>query len=108
MNPAKPIEDLILQGSPNLRRGIERSEREKKPLTLDQENTIAEIDELIAASINAAKRGQTVDGKKNPAFENLHVLLKAKALVVNDKGAKKSKSVAKLLAEADAFLGKEN
>jgi hypothetical protein len=103
--PRKDIEDLKLSATPsNLNRALKRNEAEAKAtLTPEQESEIAQLDALIAQAMKACKRGQTVDGKRNPAFANLESLVKVRRLVMQRPGTGK-KSTAALLKEMDKLL----
>jgi hypothetical protein len=83
LNPRTPIEELELAGSPNLARALKRKQADENalPLTSEQESEIAKIDALIAKAMNACKRGQTVRGRRNSAFQNLESLIKVRKLL---------------------------
>jgi hypothetical protein len=83
LNPRTTIEDLQLAGSPNLRRALKRQQADENapPVTPEQEGEIAKIDALIAKAMNACRRGQTIRGRRNPAFQNLESLIKVRKLV---------------------------
>ena len=83
MNPRTPMGDLQLAGSPNLRRALKRQHEDENapPLTQEQEGEISKVDALIALAMRACKRGQTIRGRRNPAFQNLESLLKVRKLL---------------------------
>jgi hypothetical protein len=83
LNPRTAIEELELAGSPNLPRALKRKQVDEiaLPLTPEQESEIAKIDALIGKAMNACKRGQTVRGRRNPAFQNLEALIKVRKLL---------------------------
>jgi hypothetical protein len=93
MNPRKSIEELELQGSPNLGRSLKRLEAEKgqpaEPLTESQQSEVAQLDELIAQSMRACRKGSTVDGKRNPAYANLALLVKTRKELISGGGKRK-------------------
>lgn len=81
MNPRTPISELRLQGSPNMRRALDRekADAERPPLTAAQQAELARIDELIDLAMKACKRGQTLRGRRNPSFANLELLTRVRA-----------------------------
>jgi hypothetical protein len=83
LNPRKPIEELQLVGSPNLHRALKRQRADENtpPLTPEQETEITKLDGLIALAMRACKRGQTIRGRRNPAFQNLEALIKVRKLL---------------------------
>jgi hypothetical protein len=83
MNPRTPIEELQLAGSSNLRRALKRQKADEStvPLTPEQESEITKLDGLIALAMRACKRGQTIRGRRNPAFQNLESLIKVRKLL---------------------------
>jgi hypothetical protein len=88
MNPRTPIEELQLTGSPNLHRALKRQQADENtpPLTPEQESEITKLDGLIALAMRACKRGQTIRGRRNPAFQNLEALIKVRKLLEGRKG----------------------
>jgi hypothetical protein len=112
MNPRTPIGDLQLAGSANLRRALKREEAEKSApmLTPEQESEIARVDELISLAMRACRRGQTVKGRRNPAFQNLESLMKVRKTLEGRKidPATASNRLLKEATELLAGLGKEN
>src|SRR5579863_3005825 len=104
MRERAAIEDLELQGSPNLRRAQKRDAAEANvSLAPEVCNEIKQLNELIASAISACRRGQTFRRKPNPAFEHLTKLIKARDLLM--KGKRPKKSSADLLAESNKLLG---
>lgn len=105
-NPRTSISDLELQGSPNLPRALrrEKAEADAPPLAPETKTEIEKLDALIAQAMKNCGRGATFRGKKNPAFEQLSQLIRARDLL--QRGNKKSarKSAKELLAEADRLL----
>jgi hypothetical protein len=104
-NPRTPLDELMLSGSPNIGRALKREKAETDvTLTPDQRSEIEKLDELIALTIKACKKGSTKRGRRNPAFQNLSVLVKTRDLLL--KGRKPSKrSTQEILAEADKMMG---
>jgi len=103
MRERTPLEDLKLQGSPNLRRSLKRDEAEANaPLAPEAQTEIAQLDELIARAMSACRRGMTFRGKPNCAFDHLTKLIKARDLLT--KGKRPKKSTADVLADADKFI----
>lgn len=104
MNPRKPIADLELAGSPNLRRAQKRkqADAEKPPLTIETKNEIAELNGLIQKAMRACRRGQTVAGKRNPAFGHLATLIKLRRVL--SEGRMPMRPGEDLLAEVDQIL----
>ena len=79
MRERVPLEILRAEGSPNLRRSLKREAAEAAlTLTPETRSEIERLDELIALSMRACKRGQTFRGKPNPAFEHVAKLIKAR------------------------------
>jgi hypothetical protein len=112
MNPRTPIEELQLTGSPNLHRALKRQQADENtpPLTPEQESEITKLDGLIALAMRACKRGQTIRGRRNPAFQNLESLMKVRKTLENRKidPATASNRLLKEATELLAGLGKEN
>jgi hypothetical protein len=112
MNPRTPMGDLQLAGSPNLRRALKREQTDKNvlPLTPEQENEIENIDALIALAMRACRRGQTVRGRRNPAFQNLEALVKVRKALESRKidPATASNRLVKEATELLAGLRKDN
>ena len=79
-----PISELKLQGSPNLGRALKR-EKDARPLTADEQNEVRQLDELIQQAMKACRRGCTVRGKPNPAFNQLAQLVKTRAKLLAGK-----------------------
>lgn len=110
MNPRTPIETLKLVASPNLRRALRREERDaqKPPLTEEAKSEIAKLDELIQQAMRACKRGMTTGGRKNPAFANLSLLVKARKILSEAKPVPPApKSTDETLSEIDAILSEQ-
>jgi len=105
MRERTPLDELKLQGSPNLRRAEKREAQEATAAdpTPDTRTELAQLDELIAKTLSACRRGQTVAGKPNPAFDHLHKLIRARDLLT--KGKPRKKTTSDLLAEANSLLG---
>jgi len=105
LNPRTPIEDLKLAGSPNLKRALKRAEIEANlPAPKNAAEEVAQIDSLIQQCIGACRRGQTVAGRKNPAFQNLAALVKTRKLILERGGIATNKTTDQILAEANALL----
>jgi hypothetical protein len=83
MNPRAPLENLQLAGSPNLGRALKRQQEDENapPLAPEQLSEIARVDELISLAMRACRRGQTIRGRRNPAFQNLIDLVKTRKLL---------------------------
>jgi len=103
-NPRTPIDELELAGSPNLLRAQKRVKADANVvLTPEAKSEIERLTELIARAMKCCHRGQTVDGKPNPAFQNLAALIRSRELLY--KGRKPGrKSAAEILAAADEML----
>jgi hypothetical protein len=101
-----PIETLILEGSTNLQRSRKREEAERNapPLSAEQKTEIEKLDDLIAMSMKACKRGHTFRGKPNPAFEHVAKLIKARDILL--KGKAKPAKIADAQGEVEDFLKK--
>jgi|SRR5580704_6914935 hypothetical protein len=112
MNPRTPIEELQLTGSPNLHRALKRQQADENtpPLTPEQESEIAKVDALIGLAMRACRRGQTVRGRRNPAFANLESLVKVRKTLESRKidPATASNRLLQEATELLAGLGKEN
>jgi hypothetical protein len=96
----------MLQGSSgNLRRALKREQAEDDapPLSAEQQTELEQLNELIAQTLRACKRGCTFRGKRNPAYANLSSLIKARDLLMRGRRSGK-KSTAALLADADKLL----
>ena len=104
-NARTPLDDLQLQGSPNLRRALQREEAEENapPLTAAQQSELDELTQLISLAIKACRRGSTVKGRRNPAFANLASLIKSRDVLTRGRKPGK-KSTQQLLADADKLL----
>jgi len=104
-HPRTPINELQLAGSPNLRRALAREKADATvTLTPDQRSEIDKLSELIAQTMRACRKGSTVRGRPNAAFQQLHALVRTRELLL--KGRKpSSKSAADVLAEAEKLLG---
>lgn len=104
-NPRTSISDLELQGSPNLNRALKREKAEDAApaLTPDERSEIERLTELIDRAMKACKKGSTVQGKRNPAFQNLAMLVKARDTLLRGKRPEK-KTSAEILAEAEKAL----
>lgn len=105
-NPRTDINELMLQGSPNLRRALHREKADESgpALTPEQLSEIEKLDELIALAMKACRKGSTLRGKRNPAFQNVATLIKARDLLT--KGRKPAKkSAQQILADADKIMG---
>jgi hypothetical protein len=83
LNPRATIEDLQLAGGGNLRRALKRQRADENApaLTPEQEGEIAKVDALIALAMRGCKRGQTIRGRRNSAFQNLESLIKVRKLL---------------------------
>jgi hypothetical protein len=102
MSEKKSLSDLELSGNAsNLNRA---KKRELPPAALDegQKSELARLDDLIAKTMKACHYGQTIGGKRNPAFGNLSTLMKLRKLVTNTKTPKKSGE--DLLKEAEELF----
>jgi hypothetical protein len=107
LNPKKSLEELELQGSPNIRRTLERqkAEGERPPLPPSRKAEIAQLDQLILNAMNACKRGQTVDGRPNPSFANLATLVKVRKQLLEGHTGEMKKSSQEILEEANKLIG---
>jgi hypothetical protein len=107
MNQRTPIEDLQLTGSPNLGRALKRQQADDNApsLTPEQESEITKLDVLIAKAMNACKRGQTIRGRRNSAFQNLESLIKARKLLEGRK-VNTDTTGKRALQEAQELFGK--
>jgi hypothetical protein len=117
--PRKPIREILLAGNPGNKSKAEIAERlaeEQEELAVAASDERQQLDLLIAQTIVACKRGQTIDGRRNPAFANLRVLLKCREMLENNRPPKTTlektadvlaKSRA-LMAEAGIHTGKAN
>jgi hypothetical protein len=105
-NPRTPIDELQLQGSPNLRRAFARQDAEMNapPLSPETKSEIEEIDALIAQALKCCKRGATFRKKSNPAFRQLESLIRSREVLLKGHTPRK-KSAADVLADADRILG---
>jgi hypothetical protein len=107
LNPKKSLEELELQGSPNIQRTLQRQKAEGKrpPLSAERKSEIATLDELIRNCMNACKRGQTVDGRPNPSFANLATLVKVRKQLLDGHTGEMKKSSQEILDEANKLIG---
>jgi hypothetical protein len=103
-NSRTPLSDLRLQGGHNLRRALarEKNDANPPPLTDEKRDEIEQVSELIQLAFRAARKGSTVNGQKNPAYEHISVLVKTRELL--SKGKKPKKSAKETLADIDALL----
>jgi hypothetical protein len=111
MNPRTPIADLELSGSPNLKRAKKYRERDQeKRRSPETKLLLKDIDALINITLVECAKGSTVGAKEkaNPAFKQLEQLVKTRKMLLKEDPPETKKSTEDLLAEADAFLGKEN
>jgi hypothetical protein len=106
LNPRKTLEELELTGSPNILRSKKRmaAEREKAPLAPGTQAEIAQIDELIQVALAGCRHGQTFRKKRNPAFANLELLIKARKLLTEKGPVAREKTGAEVLAESLAIF----
>jgi hypothetical protein len=110
--PRHSIEDADLTGlsdrwTPEQR--AEREEAERAGITEDQKTEVAKLDSLIAEAMKACQRGQKLRGKRNPAFQNLATLVKARKMVLDTKRSNHARQSANdLIAEAEALIAKVN
>src|SRR5579871_1048202 len=104
MRERTSLDELQLQGSPNLRRAQNREASEANAsLTPETRTEVEQLNELIEQAMSACRRGQTFKGRPNPAFEHLTKLIKVRDLLM--RGKKPKKSSADILAEANKVLG---
>ena len=68
----------------NLNRALRR-EANAPELTPENLSEIEQINDLIQLVMRACAKGSTVDGKKNPAYENLLTLVRARDLLMKGK-----------------------
>ena len=111
-NPRTPLDELRLQNSPNLRRALERERaegQEAAPLTEEQKTEVSKLDALISQAMHACRKGQTVKGKRNPAFANLALLVKTRKELISGGGKRKDKGKDKSpMEQLDEMLSKPN
>lgn len=108
VNQATPVKDLAFVQSPNLKRAMKREEQ-RKELTEKDKQEIAQLDELIQLAMKACRKGSTVRGRRNPAFQNLQTLVKARKQILDGKNI--PEEVVKKptgLEELESILGKAN
>jgi len=74
------------------------------PLTPEQKTEVAQLNELIAQAIKSCRKGNTVQGKKNPAFAHLAQLVSTREKLLKGKAPSK-KSAQDLVDEMDKLLG---
>jgi hypothetical protein len=105
-NPRTPISELLLTGSPNLRRALDRekAEADAPALTLEAKSEVEKLDALIAQALKCCKRGATFRKKTNPAFAQLSSLMKCRDLLLRGKKDPSKKSAQEVLQEADKML----
>ncbi|SRR6266404_694499 len=102
MSEKKELSELELSGNvSNLNRA---KKRERPPTAPDeaQKTELARLNDLIAVCMKSCHYGQTIGGKRNPAFNNLALLMKLRKLVLNTKMPKKSAE--ELLKEAEELF----
>jgi len=102
MSEKKELSELELAGNVgNLNRA---KKRDQPPAALDevQKTELDRLNELIAVCMKSCHYGQTIGGKKNPAFGHLALLMKLRKLVMNTKMPKKSAE--ELLKEAEELF----
>ena len=106
-NPRTPITELRLQASPNLGRALKREQADaEKTLTPEAQSEVARIDHLIQKAMDACERGQTVHGKRNPAFAHIALLVKTRKAILETKRAPEKQDTQDMLDEIDAQLAK--
>lgn len=81
-----------------------REEAERAKLTDDQRSEVAKLDALIADAMKACTRGQKIRGRRNPAFQNLQVLVRARKLIFDTKRPKSQASTEEAIAKIDAMI----
>jgi hypothetical protein len=102
MSEKKTLSELELSRNVgNLNRAKKR-ELPPAPLGEGQKSELARLDELIDKTMKACHYGQTIGGKRNPAFGHLAILMKLRKLVANTKMPKKSAE--ELLKEAEELF----
>jgi predicted RNA-binding Zn ribbon-like protein len=91
VNPRTAIEELRLTGSTNLKRALkrERADASEPALSHEQKSEIAQLDELIQQAMKACKVGQTHNFKRNPAYANLALLIKARKMLADGRPPEK-------------------
>lgn len=92
--PRKPIAEILLAGNPGNKTNAEIAERleeERAELSAAKSDELAAVDELIAQTLVACKRGQTLNGEPNPAFRNLWTLVKSRKLLKKRLGSADAK-----------------
>jgi hypothetical protein len=82
----------------------ERAEEENAPLSIDERSEVTRLDALIADALAACSRGQSIRGRRNPAFGNLATLVKTRAILT--RGRSSAPTAQEVLAECDRVLGK--
>ncbi len=104
--PRASLEDLALQGGgSNLSRALKREKEQIAPaLTSEQRTEVAQLDALIQQALKCCRKGQTVDGRPNPAFANLASLVKTRELLLRGRHTPRNKSSEDLLAESKKLL----
>jgi hypothetical protein len=105
--PRKPIAEILLAGNPGNKTNreiAERIEEEQAELSAAKSDELAAVDELIAQTLVACKRGQTLNGEPNPAFKNLWTLVKSRELLLKGSKRPARMSTDELLAETDRLL----
>jgi hypothetical protein len=108
--PAKSVEEITLAGNSRKlspQQLAARREAENTPLPLEQREELRKLDSLVAAALEKCARGQTVRGKRNPAFVNLSLLLKCRKLILSERRDAKQQGTA-MLAELDKLLERTN
>ena len=99
-----PIDELELSGNvSNLNRALKRR-KNAVPLTESQKTEVAQLDALIAQAMKCCKRGHTFRHEKNPAFQNLALLVKTRETLLKGKAPYK-KSAKEIMNDVDKLLG---
>jgi hypothetical protein len=107
--PRKTYDEIILSGnSRHLSREelAARAAKEGVALVGARPGELERLDRLIAQTLEACARGQVLrGGKKNPAFGNLVLLMKARSLA-RQRGPAGPETSGELLARVDEMLKK--
>ncbi len=108
-NPRTPPSVLRLTGSPNLGRArkYEEADRAKPLLTSADLDEIAQLDALIQQAMKTCRHGHVRNGKRNPAFSHLAMLVKTRALIMEGKRLPEQTSTADILTELQEFAKKK-
>jgi hypothetical protein len=103
-NPRKSLAELRAEGSPNVLRSVRREidEQSAPPLDAETKSEIAQLDVLIQKVMKACAHGSTFRKKANPAFAQLHLLIRARDLLL--RGKARPAKLADAQEEVNEFL----